>query len=269
MGSSASSDRLVRHDRRAGRALTNPAHNQPAAFDELTFGKVVLECVDEPIAPDGVVHITRIPSPANRHAVVKAGVHPRDQLHSGVITPEALRFQLRPHGVVLVARKSVLAEAILQPVISAVIAGVGDRSGASTNTEPRTAVPLSTFSAVVVVVLAGALAAAFAVLVLARHGKRRATCVAGCAVGSPLFAQPCLPGRLSLAVSVGAGTAKAGSPVRAARSPAVFAEPFRDAPGLCRFVSHVPILTHVEAGGFSLRRWCETVPHLVQEGNHQ
>ena len=251
-------------DPRAGRALTESVYDLAAPLHELLLSEVVLECVDEPVAPDAVIYVSRVPAAASGYAVVQAGIHAGHKFDAGVIAAESLRFELDPQGRVLVSFESVLAGAVPQPMRAAVVARVcrWRRAG---DAEAGTAAAPSILGALRAVSFPRPLSTSGAVLELFIREFCSAR-IASESIFRPLGSQDLLALRLALGVTVCARATKACSASRAALRPAVLTEPFRDTPGLCRFVSHVPILAHVEAGRECLWRWSETASLLERGG---
>jgi len=250
-----------------GRALAQSAYDGSAALHKLGFRQLVLKCVDEPIAPDTVIGIHRVASPAARDAVVKACIDARHQLNARVVAAEFLRLQPCPHSIVLITSESVLAKTTLKPVVATVVTGMRCRSRTH-NTDTCTAFARPSSPHVAVVISPRTFAAR-------RAGIERRVCqssaavIAGRFAGRPLRSKLGLGGRGPSAVLGRARPAQQRCPVRAALCATVFAESFSDASCLGRFVCHAPIIQPAEALRSSLRRWCKTVPRVAQGGDRQ
>ena len=259
-GVSASSDSETCYSR----ALTESVYDLAAPLHELLVSEVVLECVDEPVAPDAVIKIVHVSAFGSRLLVVEAGVYSRNQLYPGVVAPELLLLQLLPERGVLVPSKSILL-CIIEPVGAAVVTATRGGWGRARHAKTGTAAAPSILGTQRAISFPRPLSTSGAVLELFIREFYSAR-VASESIFRPLGSQDLLALRLALGVTVCARATKACGASRAALRPAVLTEPFRDAPGLCRFVSHVPILAHVEAFGHSLWRWSETASLLKRGG---
>ena len=248
--------------------LAQSVDDSLAALHKLSFGEIVLEGVDEPVTPDAVLGVHRVTLPANRGAVVQAAVEARHQFDSRVVAAEFLGFQHRPHCVVLIARKPVPFQAALKPVKAAVVAGVRYRPRAY-NADARAALgcPSPPDAAVVVTPRVGS--ARLAGLERRIREDRTATVADGLSTGSPADSLPRLASRSPSAMLIGAWAAQLRGAVCAALCATVLAKPLRDSPRLSRFICHTVSLPPAEALRSSLRRWCETTPHIVLGGDRQ
>ena len=266
MGSSASNDSQVCYPR-AGRALAQPFNHQSAPLDEFRVSQFVLESVDQAVAPDAVIHVSRVPAAASGYAVVQAGINARDQFHPCVVAPELLLFQLFPERGVLLPSESVLFGDTLQPMDAAVVARVC-RWRRARHAEACTSATSSVFRTLCAVSFPRSLAALGAEFV-ALIREACSAVVASEPSFRPLGSQVLLAFRLALGVTICARAAEACGTSRPPLFAAILAESRRDSSRLSWFVCHKASLPHVEALGERLRRWCETVPHLVREGNCQ
>ena len=258
-GVSASSDSETCYSR----ALTESVYDLAAPLHELLVSEVVLECVDEPVAPDAVIKIGHVSAFGSRRLVVEAGVYSRNQLYPGVVAPELLFLQLLPERGVLVPSKSILL-CIIEPVGAAVVTATRDGWGRARHAKPGTAAAPSILGTPRAISFPRPLSTSGAVLEL----FIREFCSARVASESsfrPLGSQALLALCLALGVMVCARATKACGSSRSALRTTVLTEPCRDSSRLSRFIRHKASLPHVESG-FSLWRWSETASLLERGG---
>lgn len=248
----------------ASRALAQPFNHQSAPLDELRVSQVVLESVDQAVAPDAVIHVSRVPAAASGYAVVQAGIHAGHKFDAGVVAAESLRFELGPQCRVLVSFESVLVGDTLQPMHAAVVARVC-RWRRARHAEACTSATSSVFRAPCAVSFPRFLAALDAVFV-ALIREACSAVVASEPSFRPLGSQVLLAFRLALGVMICARSAEACGTSRPPLFAAILAESRRDSSRLSWFVCHKASLPHVEARGFSLWRWSETASLLERGG---
>lgn len=248
--------------------LTQSGNNHSAAVDELGLRQVVLERIDQSVAPDGVVGVQQAPPATAGNSVIEAAVDARHETNARVVAAEVLRLKLCPHGVVGPPVESVPPEAVLKPVVATVVAPVRGRFWT------RHAHACSAFrvptNLAAGVVPAPRVFAARPALLERRIIKRRSAVVAGQrSGGGPFTSESRLPRRRTGAVLVGAWPTRPRGAVGSSLGSTVLTESFGDPPRLGCVICHLISIQPAEARRCSLRRWCETVPRLAREGNRR